>query len=109
MNKTFYRIWLAFTITTHHIGLWTITASVPLLFINEPIWVALPISTWIMHLALNRLDCPYTRLENSLRRKLSKHNIESIGLKMRHARTISGGFHCVTLDTLREGKRESYF
>ena len=47
--------------------------------------------------------------QNSLRRKLSKHNIESIGLKMRHARTISGGFHCVTLDTLREGKRESYF
>ena len=36
-------------------------------------------------------------------------DIRSIGLNMRHARTISGGFHCVTLDTLRDGKREDYF
>ena len=77
MNKTFYRIWLAFTITTHHLALWTITASVPLLFINEPIWVALPLSAWIMHLALNRLDCPYTRLENYLRRKLGMEEIST--------------------------------
>ena len=45
----------------------------------------------------------------SLRKKLSSYGIDSIGLNMRHARTISGGFHCVTLDTLRDGKREDYF
>ena len=77
MNKTFYRIWLAFTIVSHHIGLWTITASAPLLFINEPIWIALPLSAWIMHLALNKLDCPYTRLENYLRRKLELQEIST--------------------------------
>jgi len=70
MKKTFYRIWLAFTIITHHIAVLIIPISIPLLFINEPIWVSLPIFTWIMHLTLNRLDCPYTRLENYLRRKL---------------------------------------
>tara|TARA_Y100000004_G_scaffold162522_1_gene191335 strand:- start:32 stop:1078 length:1047 start_codon:yes stop_codon:yes gene_type:complete len=47
--------------------------------------------------------------QEPLRKKLSEHGIDSIGMNMRHARTISGGFHCVTLDTLREGKRESYF
>ena len=47
--------------------------------------------------------------QTSLRKKLSSYGIESIGLNMRHARTISGGFHCVTLDTLRDGKREDYF
>ena len=77
MNKTFYRIWLAFTIVSHHIGLWTITASAPLLFINEPIWIALPLSAWIIHLALNKLDCPYTRLENYLRRKLELQEIST--------------------------------
>jgi hypothetical protein len=75
MSRTLYRIYLAFIITSHHIGIWIITASVPLLFINEPIWVALPLSAWIMHLALNKLDCPYTRLENYLRRKLGLQEI----------------------------------
>jgi len=28
---------------------------------------------------------------------------------MRQARTLSGGFHCVTLDTKRKGTLESYF
>ena len=75
MSKAFYRIWLSITIVTHHIAIWTVLASVPLLFINEPIWVALPLTTWIMHLGLNRLDCPYTRLENYLRKKLGLHEI----------------------------------
>jgi len=75
LSKTFYRIWLAFTITSHHLALWIMLLSVPLLFINEPIWVSLPLFTWIMHLGLNRLDCPYTRLENYLRRKLELQEI----------------------------------
>ena len=77
MSKTFYRIWLAFTITTHHLALWTITASFPLLFIIEPIWVALPLFSWMLHLGFNRVDCPYTRLENNLRRKLGLEEIST--------------------------------
>ena len=81
MSKAFYLLWLLFTIVSHHIALWTVVSSIPLLFINEPIWISLPISTWIMHLALNRLDCPYTRLENYLRRKLG---LEEISTFMSH-------------------------
>jgi len=33
---------------------------------------------------------------------LKKYNIESIPMSMRHQRTLGGGFHCVTLDLLRE-------
>lgn len=44
-----------------------------------------------------------------LRKELEKWGIESIGLKMRHARALAGGFHCVSLDVKRAGKRESYF
>lgn len=37
----------------------------------------------------------------NLAKELEKHNIESILLPMRHARTLGGCFHCVTLDTVR--------
>ena len=44
-----------------------------------------------------------------LRKELEKHGIETIGLQMRHARSMAGGFHCVTLDTKRQGPRQDYF
>lgn len=37
-----------------------------------------------------------------LMRELKKYGVNSIPVKMRHARTFSGGPHCVTLDTIRE-------
>ena len=48
-------------------------------------------------------------VQDELRRELAKHKIETIGLPMRHARTLSGGFHCVTLDVKRKGELETYF
>jgi len=33
---------------------------------------------------------------------LKQYKIESIPLAMRHARTLGGGFHCVTLDLKRK-------
>lgn len=47
--------------------------------------------------------------QDELRRILSKHNIETIGLPMRHSRTLSGGFHCATLDVRRTGSLQEYF
>jgi len=47
--------------------------------------------------------------QDYVRRELSKWGIESIGLPMRQSRTLSGGFHCVTLDTKRKGTLENYF
>ncbi len=43
-----------------------------------------------------------------LRRLLDKHGIETIGVPLRHCRTLSGGLHCVTLDVRRRGALESY-
>jgi len=47
--------------------------------------------------------------QEELRKELSKWGIESIGLPCRQARTMSGGFHCSTLDVKRKGKLEDYF
>ena len=37
-----------------------------------------------------------------LRSKLEKYKVDSIGVNLRHSRTLGGGHHCVTLDLLRE-------
>ena len=47
--------------------------------------------------------------QEHVRRELDKWGIQSIGMPMRQARTLSGGFHCVTLDTKRKGTLEDYF
>ena len=39
-----------------------------------------------------------------IRQKLEEMGINTIPLRMRHSRTLGGGFHCVTLDLLREHK-----
>ena len=44
-----------------------------------------------------------------LMRILEKHGIESIPLPARQARSMSGGFHCNTLDVKRKGGLEDYF
>jgi N-dimethylarginine dimethylaminohydrolase len=49
-----------------------------------------------------------SRDETSLMRVLERHRITCIPLPMRHARVLSGGFHCATLDLLREGALENY-
>ena len=40
--------------------------------------------------------------QKSLIKILEQHKVESIPLSMRHARTLGGGFHCVTLDLRRK-------
>ena len=77
MTTVLYRICLSITIISHHIGLWGIILSVPILLFKEPIWISLPLCSWIMHLALNKLECPYTRLENYLRRTLGLQEIST--------------------------------
>ena len=42
-------------------------------------------------------------------RILDKHGIESVACPARQARSMSGGFHCNTLDVKRKGNLESYF
>jgi len=40
---------------------------------------------------------------------LEKNGINTLPLSLRHARTLGGGFHCITLDVRRKGKLENYF
>ena len=41
--------------------------------------------------------------QDNLAKELDKYGIESMMLPMRHARTLGGCFHCVTLDLVRRG------
>jgi len=44
----------------------------------------------------------------ALPRVLEQHGITPIPHRLRHARILGGGFHCVTLDVIRDGGPESY-
>jgi len=46
--------------------------------------------------------------QTSLIRELEKRRITTIPMRLSHARTLGGGFHCVTLDVRRRGKLEDY-
>jgi len=61
-------------------------------------------STWV---SMNLFSLSPSRVvleerQHNLRKELEKHNIECAMLPMRHARTLGGCFHCVTLDLIRE-------
>ncbi len=45
----------------------------------------------------------------ALIRLLEKHGVDVVPLKLRHARMMGGGFHCVTLDIRRAGTLQRYF
>ncbi|MEO3803150.1 hypothetical protein [Nonomuraea sp. B1E8] len=47
--------------------------------------------------------------QHALIRELERNGIDTLPLTLRHARTLGGGFHCVTLDVVRDGPMESYF
>lgn len=66
------------------------------------------------YIGLNLLSIdPHTAcvdaLQVPLMRILESYGITCVPLRMRHARTLSGGFHCATLDLVREGVLEEYF
>ena len=81
MFKLFYSLSFYFVVTTHHLAVLGFIAAIPLVIVNEPFWISLPIVGWILHLMFGRLACPYTRLEDWLRRKL---DMPEIKLFLRH-------------------------
>lgn len=66
-------------------------------------WVGMNILMVNQNLAI--VDKKQTTLINIL----EKHKIDVIPLRLRHSRTLGGGFHCVTLDVKRKGTLEDYF
>ncbi|MEH0293427.1 amidinotransferase [Agrobacterium sp. CCNWLW71] len=68
-------------------------------------------SAWIFSMNLLMVNPSLAMVDKSqlpLIKLLEKHNIDCIPLQLRHARTLSGGFHCVTLDVRRTGTLEDY-
>ena len=49
------------------------------------------------------------RDQTALIKLLESHGLDVIPLKLRHAKMLGGGFHCVTLDIRRTGNLERYF
>jgi len=68
-------------------------------------------SPWIglNFLSINPTTLVVEKNQISLIKKLEKLKFDVIPVSMRHMYTMQGGLHCCTLDTVREGKLESYF
>jgi len=67
-------------------------------------------STWIgMNLLVIRPDLVVAdSRQPELIRTLEKYGIDVLPAKLTHARTLGGGFHCVSLDVRRTGGLETY-
>ena len=68
-------------------------------------------SDWIdMNLfSINPNTVVVDRDQRALIRLLESKGLDVIPLKLRHAKLLGGGFHCVTLDTRRNGPLQRYF
>ena len=59
-------------------------------------------------LSINERTVIIDKNQQPLIKELRKYWIDSIPLQLRHAKTLGGGFHCVTLDLHRDGDLEQY-
>lgn len=69
-----------------------------------------PASSWLgMNiLSLNENTIAVESRQTNLIKLLEKNKFEILPVKMRHCRTLSGGPHCVTLDTVRNDQYEDF-
>ena len=72
-----YKLLFYFVVLTHHLAILGFIISTPLILIYEPLWISLPLITWIIYLVFGKLECPHTRWENYLRGKLGKPRIKT--------------------------------
>lgn len=68
-------------------------------------------SAWIdmNAFSINPSTVVVDRDQLALIRLLEGRGLDVVPLKLRHAKLLGGGFHCVTLDVRRSGAMESYF
>jgi N-dimethylarginine dimethylaminohydrolase len=71
---------------------------VPTRFHNYP-YASNYIALNLLSLSPNKVICDPRQLH--IRDKLEAHGIETIGVHLRHSRTLGGGHHCTTLDIYR--------
>lgn len=70
---------------------------------NASTWIGMNLLMVNPHLAI------VEKSQTELIRLLEKNKIDVCPLPIRHARTLGGAFHCVTLDLEREGSLQKYF
>jgi len=74
-------------------------------YVGHPVsspWVGMNFMMINPHLAV------VDRRQEPLIRELERHRVDVLPLVLRHARTLGGAFHCVTLDVRRRGELGSY-
>ena len=54
-------------------------------------------------LSINKHIAVVDKKQTEMIKKLEKYYIDVIPLELRHDRLLAGGFHCVTLDLVRDG------
>lgn len=64
-------------IVFHYLLVVSIGISVPFLILYEPLYISIPLLTWIYHLGFGSIRCPLTTLENVLRGRLGKPVIKN--------------------------------
>ena len=77
MNRILYKTLFYLVVISHHAAILGFIISTPLVIIYEPLWISLPLITWIFYLIFGKLECPFTVWENVLRRKLKKPKIKT--------------------------------
>jgi glycine amidinotransferase len=88
---------------------WEIVAAPPMAEVSYSSLAPLS-SVWLgMNLLMVRPDLAVVDADqHRLMRLLERHGIDVLPLRIRHGRTLGGGFHCVTLDVRRKGALEDY-
>lgn len=92
----------------------TLFAGWDVVYFDDPVDIgfhgAAYASKWIAMnlLMVNPALAIVDRSQKSLIRQLEKLQVTVIPLQLRHARTLGGGFHCVTLDVRRNGTLQDY-
>jgi hypothetical protein len=72
-----WRLALVGVVLTHYLLVGAMALSIPLLFMYESWYVALPLSVWIVNLSIIPMKCPLTTLENCVRIRLGLAPIRS--------------------------------
>ncbi len=69
-----------------------------------------PASPWLgMNvLSINENTVAVEKSQTNLIKQLEKEGFDILEVKLRHCRTLSGGPHCVTLDTVRDDRYDDY-
>lgn len=88
---------------------WEIVAAPPMAEVSYSSLAPLS-SVWLgMNLLMVRPDLAVVDADqHRLMRLLERYGIDVLPLRIRHGRTLGGGFHCVTLDVRQKGALEDY-